>query len=259
MEKELIKITTNKEGQKLVSARELYEGLKFDDMDNFSRWIKKQLDNVDAVENIDFTKTLFKEGLSKTGQTKTDYILTIDIAKEICMVVGVAPRTNEETRKLSKQFRKFFIEAEKELRIIKKLDSYMIEDPIERAKRWIEEAEERKALMEENIKKDEEIKVLKPKAEFTDKFLQDDTLYKATDIAKEIGMTATKFNRLLEGLGIQFKQGGKWYITSEYDGNGYTKPYTFEYKEGKIQTQMRWSSKGRKFILDTLESLGIIK
>ena len=179
MEKELIEITINEEGQKLVSARELYEGLKFDDMDNFSRWIKKQLDNVDAVENIDFTKTLFKEGLSKTGQTKTDYILTIDIAKEICMVVGVAPRTNEETRKLSKQFRKFFIEAEKELRIIKKLDSYMIEDPIERAKRWIEEAEERKALMEENIKKDEEIKVLKPKAEFTDKFLQDDTLYKA--------------------------------------------------------------------------------
>ena len=74
MEKELIKITTNEEGQKLVSARELYEGLKFDDMDNFSRWIKKQLDNVDAVENIDFTKTLFKEGLSKTGQTKTEKI-----------------------------------------------------------------------------------------------------------------------------------------------------------------------------------------
>ena len=41
MEKELIKITINEEGQKLVSARELYEGLKFDDMDNFSRWIKK--------------------------------------------------------------------------------------------------------------------------------------------------------------------------------------------------------------------------
>ena len=172
------------------------------------------------------------------------------MAKELCMV---------ENNELGRQFRKYFIEAEKQLKEVKKLDSYMIEDPIERAKRWIEEAEERKVLMEENIKKDKEIKVLKPKAEFTDKFLQDDTLYKATDIAKEVGMTATKFNRLLEGLGIQFKQGGKWYITSEHDGNGYTKPYTFEYKEGKIQTQMRWTSKGRKFILDTLESLGIIK
>lgn len=164
-----------------------------------------------------------------------------------------------ENNELGRQFRKYFIEAERQLQEIKKLDSYMIDDPIERAKRWIEEAEERKALKEDNIKKDEEIKVLKPKAEFTDKFLQDDTLYKATDIAKEVGMTVTKFNKLLNGLGIQFKQGGRWYITSEYDGNGYTKPYTFEYGEGKIQTQMRWTSHGRKFILNTLESLGIIK
>ena len=254
MEKELIKITTNEEGQKLVSARELYEGLKVEK--KFTDWIKNQLQNVDGIEGEDFFPL---KGKSEGGRPSTDYVLTTDIAKEICMVVGVAPRTNEETRKLSKQFRKYFIEVEKQLKEIKKLDSYMIEDPIERAKRWIEEAEERKYLMEENVKKDEEIKALKPKAEFTDKFLQDDTLYKATDIAKEVGMTATKFNKLLEGLGIQFKQGGKWYITSEYDGNGYTKPYTFEYKEGKIQTQMRWTSNGRKFILNTLESLGIIK
>lgn len=256
MEKELIKITTNEEGQKLVSARELHEKLKV--KQDFSDWIKKQLENVDAIEGEEFT-LLKGKTKEKGGRPNIDYILTTDIAKEICMVVGVAPRTNEETRKLSKQFRLYFVEAEKQLKEIKKLDSYMIEDPIERAKRWIEEAEERKALMEDNIKKEEEIKVLKPKAEFTDKFLQDDTLYKATDIAKEVGMTATKFNKLLEGLGIQFKQGGKWYITSEYDGNSYTKPYTFEYKEGKMQTQMRFTSKGRKFILDTLESLGIMK
>ena len=251
MEKELIKITTNEDGQKLVSARELHEGLKV--KSKFNDWITKRITKYGFEENQDFILVTQKKVTNNPKNPYTeqkDYVITVDMAKELCMV---------ENNELGRQFRKYFIEAEKQLKDIKKLDSYMIEDPIERAKRWIEEAEERKALMEENIKKDEEIKVLKPKAEFTDKFLQDDTLYKATDIAKEIGMTATKFNRLLEGLGIQFKQGGKWYITSEYDGNGYTKPYTFEYKEGKIQTQMRWSSRGRKFILDTLESLGIIK
>lgn len=248
MEKELIKITTNEEGQKLVSARELHEGLKV--KRDFTTWIKGRITKYDFIENEDYI-VFTKMGENPLGgRPQQDYIITVDMAKELCMV---------ENNDLGRQFRKYFIEIEKQLKEIKKLDSYMIEDPIERAKRWIEEAEERKYLMEENIKKDEEIKVLKPKAEFTEKFLQDDTLYKATDIAKEVGMTATKFNRLLEGLGIQFKQGGKWYITSEYDGNGYTKPYTFEYKEGKIQTQMRWSSRGRKFILDTLESLGIIK
>lgn len=251
MEKELIKITTNEDGQKLVSARELHEGLKV--KSKFNDWITKRITKYGFEENQDFILVTQKKVTNNPKNPYTeqkDYVITVDMAKELCMV---------ENNELGRQFRKYFIEAEKQLKEIKKLDSYMIEDPIERAKRWIEEAEERKALMEENIKKDEEIKVLKPKAEFTDKFLQDDTLYKATDIAKEVGMTATKFNRLLEGLGIQFKQGGKWYITSEYDGNGYTKPYTFEYKEGKIQTQMRWSSRGRKFILDTLESLGIIK
>lgn len=251
MEKELIKITTNEDGQKLVSARELHEGLKV--KSKFNDWITKRITKYGFEENQDFILVTQKKVTNNPKNPYTeqkDYVITVDMAKELCMV---------ENNELGRQFRKYFIEAEKQLKEIKKLDSYMIEDPIERAKRWIEEAEERKYLMEENIKKDEEIKVLKPKAEFTDKFLQDDTLYKATDIAKEVGMTATKFNRLLEGLGIQFKQGGKWYITSEYDGNGYTKPYTFEYKEGKIQTQMRFTPKGRKFILDTLESLGIIK
>ena len=251
MEKELIKITTNEDGQKLVSARELHEGLKV--KSKFNDWITKRITKYGFEENQDFILVTQKKVTNNPKNPYTeqkDYVITVDMAKELCMV---------ENNELGRQFRKYFIEAEKQLKEVKKLDSYMIEDPIERAKRWIEEAEERKALMEENIKKDKEIKVLKPKAEFTDKFLQDDTLYKATDIAKEVGMTATKFNRLLEGLGIQFKQGGKWYITSEHDGNGYTKPYTFEYKEGKIQTQMRWTSKGRKFILNTLESLGIIK
>ena len=110
--KELIKVTTNDKGQQLVSARELYEGLKYDiTKGNFTHWIEKQLENVDAVENIDFTRFVFKnEG---NNADINDYILTVEIAKEICMVVGISPRTNEETRKLSKQFRKYFIECEK--------------------------------------------------------------------------------------------------------------------------------------------------
>jgi len=45
-----------------------------------------------------------------------DYILTLDLAKEICMVTGVAPRTNKETKQLSKIVRTYFIIMEKALR-----------------------------------------------------------------------------------------------------------------------------------------------
>ena len=107
--KDLIKVTTNEKGQQLVSARELHEGLKI--KQDFSDWIKKQLESVDAIENDDFSRFPFKrEG---NNATLIEYVLTVDIAKEICMVVGVSPRTNEETRALSKQFRKYFIECEK--------------------------------------------------------------------------------------------------------------------------------------------------
>lgn len=108
---DLIKVTTNEEGQQLVSGRELHEVLGI--QGDFTHWVKKQIQNVDAIENEDFTKVVFKNELSKTGQTSHDYILTLDIAKEICMCVGVASRTSAKTKQLSKQVRKYFIECEK--------------------------------------------------------------------------------------------------------------------------------------------------
>ena len=107
---ELIKVTTNEQGQQLVDGRELHETLKV--QQDFSDWIKKQLENVDAIENEDFT---LLKGKSGGGRPSVDYILTLDTAKEICMVVGAAPRTNEETRQLSKVVRKYFIQCEKAL------------------------------------------------------------------------------------------------------------------------------------------------
>ncbi|MBU3176298.1 antA/AntB antirepressor family protein [Clostridium estertheticum] len=68
---------------------------------HFSDWIKKQLNSIDAEVNSEFTCFLFKrEG---NNATLIEYTLKIDIAKEICMVAGVAPRTNKETKILSNQ------------------------------------------------------------------------------------------------------------------------------------------------------------
>lgn len=125
MTNEIIKVTTNEEGQHLVDGRELHEVLKV--QQDFSDWIKKQIDNVDAIEGEDYTTVWhdpFKKVVNFNGNVNSmtrqgcsqDYILTLDIAKEICMVVGVAPRTNAETKTLSKKVRKYFIECEKQLK-----------------------------------------------------------------------------------------------------------------------------------------------
>ena len=111
MMNELISITKNENGELLVSARELHEALKVEKA--FSTWIQTQLKNIDAIENEDFVP--LKEE-SRGGRPGDNYILKLDTAKEICMVVGAAPRANHETKKLSKSIRKYFIECEKQLR-----------------------------------------------------------------------------------------------------------------------------------------------
>lgn len=154
---ELIKVITNEQGQQLVSGRELHEALKV--QKDFTDWIKTQLKSIDALENEDYCKNLFKGELSRTGQISHDYILTLDIAKEICMCVGVAPRTNEETRQLSKQVRKYFIECEKiannpyanlspELQSIIMLDQkqQMLEQQVQTVQQKVHEIEENAKL-----------------------------------------------------------------------------------------------------------------
>lgn len=45
--------------------------------------------------------------LSANGITKS-YMLTLDCSKDIAMYVGALPRTNKETKELSKMYRKYF-------------------------------------------------------------------------------------------------------------------------------------------------------
>jgi anti-repressor protein len=107
----LIPIYKGKHGNQLVNARELHEFLKVHQ--DFSDWIKKQLEVIESTENVDFARFPFKREQVSGVKTSIEYILTLDTAKEVCMIAGVAPRTNEETKKLSKQARQYFIEVEK--------------------------------------------------------------------------------------------------------------------------------------------------
>lgn len=60
-------------------------------------------------------------------------------------------------------------------------DSYMISDPVERAKKWIEEEKERQKLRAEN-------KVMLPKAKFYDTVANTESLFSMADVAKTLDM-----------------------------------------------------------------------
>lgn len=104
---ELIKITTNESGVNCVSARELHEGLEV--KRDFTTWIKGRITKYNFEENTDFTIMNLAHqngGASWGGNNKLDYIITVDMAKELCMV---------ENNDLGRKFRKYFIACEKKL------------------------------------------------------------------------------------------------------------------------------------------------
>ena len=131
-------------GDTYVSGRDLYKGLSV--RQDFTDWIKKQIELASANET-DYTIVWLHEShpfkrVAKDNKVKDtmdfnnlshlfkrvakddnlqqmrangyyqDYILTTELAKEICMGVGFAPRTNAETKAKSKIARKYFITME---------------------------------------------------------------------------------------------------------------------------------------------------
>ena len=258
--KDLIPVKQNKQGELLVSAKDLHKILKVEKA--FSTWIQLQLENVDAIENKDFFP--LKEE-STGGRPSIDYALKIDISKEICMVVGVAPRTNEETKKLSKQVRKYFIECERQLKENKlqltKHDQAILN--IINSKTDIEQAiaiKNFEKVVTEPLK--DEIKVLQPKAHYTDIILQNKGLIKVTSIAKDYGMSAQEFNKLLCDFKIQYRLGNQWFLYKKYQNKGYTHSETVNYKhkDGRddVNITTKWTQKGRLFLYEFLKGKDIL-
>lgn len=129
--------------------------------------------------------------------------------------------------------------------IQRKPDSYMIDDPVKRAERWIEERKAYEALV--------------PKGQYFDSQMRNPGTMTVTEIAKDYGMSAREFNQLLHKYGIQFKQGKHWVLYHKYDGKGYTQYEPFAYNDNKgVHNNLKWTQRGRKFIYDTLKEHRIL-
>jgi prophage antirepressor-like protein/phage antirepressor YoqD-like protein len=76
-------------------------------------------------------------------------------------------------------------------------------------------------------------------------------------IAKDYGMSAEKFNKLLYSLGVQYKVGGVWVLYAKYGGNGYTATRTFVKSNGKAIIYTIWLQSGREFLYRRLKKYGI--
>ena len=110
----------------------------------------------------------------------------------------------------------------------------------------------KKATLQEHLDK------ITPKAVYCDVVLQCDDGIQMSIIAKDYGMGAAAFNKLLHGLRVQFKMGDTWVLYKKYADKGYTVTRTYHINENMTAIHTYWTQRGRLFIYELLKWHGII-
>jgi len=237
-------VTVNTDNNRLtVSGRELHTALEVKTA--YKDWFPRMTE-YGFTEGVDFNPLKIEqvqtEGKRQVARTITDHQLTIDMAKELCMI--------QRTEK-GKQCRKYFIEVEKQWN-----------DPVTMAARsliWahkqLTEANEKVAMLTAQVEK------MKPESEYYRNALECKASMSARDLAKSLGISsANKLNRILCDLGVQYKEKDKTYyhLYAKYGGKGYAYLKCIPVSAYREERQLRWTPKGKKFVYDVLVKNGVI-
>lgn len=215
--RELITIKQNEAGEQLVSARELHKKLEISE--RFNNWFERML-KYGFIENIDYTGCKIFNTQAK--QELDEYILKLDMAKQICML---------QRSELGTQFRIYFIECEKRLKEVTqpKLPKTYLE-----ALKELVKVEEEKIALEYRV----------------NNLVHSKKLYTTTEIAKELGFkSANALNNILEEDKIQYKVNGTWVLCSKYSDKEYVSIKQTELDNGKIIYDRKWTGIGRDFLV----------
>lgn len=140
------------------------------------------------------------------------------------------------------------------------LASYQIEDPIERAKRWIEEQMHTRALEAQTEQQaqtigiqQKELTVAAPKVKYYDDTLASTDCLTTTQVADDLGISARALNQQLSNAGIQYFQSGSWHLKGKYREWNLASTRTYNYIKGDGSTGTKvnlvWNQRGKRFIL----------
>lgn len=233
-----IEIKNTEEYGMVVSSRTIADELGRRHSD-----VSISLNNI--LTNGDFRSLIIpSEYKDKKGETRKEYLLTKD--GFTLYMFNIQGHNDFKMAYINR-----FNEMEEQIKQQPQIsDSYMIDDPVERAKRWIEEEQQREQLTVEN-------ETLKPKASYYDLVLRNKSLLSVTEIAKDYGMGAKKFNNLLHELGIQYRLGKVWHLYAKLQDKGYTHSATFVIDEENSKITTKWTQAGRLFLYETLKENGI--
>lgn len=247
-ENELIKVSYDSE-RPTVSGRDLHEALEIKTL--YKDWFPRMCE-YGFEEGVDYNPLNFErvqeEGGRMVSRTVIDHQLTIEMAKQICMI---------QRTELGKKYREYFLELEKKWNSPDSLMARALQvanETLERIK------VQNVRLLEDNAIKTQQISEMQPKATYYDFVLTCTNALPISIIAKDYGWSATKLNGFLHDKGVQFKMGDTWILYANHADKGYTKSSTFAYTDGlggnRASIHTKWTQKGRLFIYDLMKAAG---
>lgn len=237
----------------LFLAKDVAEWIDYSKKSNGSYDVNSMLRMVDEDEKL-------VRKISVSGQNRNMWFLTEDGFYEVCM---------QSTKPNAKIFKK---EVKKILKTIRKTGMYMTDNVWDtitnnpeklgevlinygKVKRELEQLEEENQIQKQLIAE------YKPIKEYVDTILSSEDTMTITQIAADYGLSAYELNKTLNEQRIIRKVGGQWILYAEHMNKGYTKSETITVKKKngteKVVPNTKWTQKGRLFVHNLLETLGI--
>ena len=180
-----------------VNARDLHCFLE--NKDKYTTWIKDRIEQFGFVENKDFVT--FSEN-SEKGRPRKEYVVSIDMAKELAMV---------ERNAKGKEARLYFIDCEKKL---KQAQALQLPQSLPEALRLAANLAEQKMQLEAQIKEDA------PKVDYYDQL---------QEAPGEVTIT-----RLAKLFGIQRKRMIDWLRRNRFIYGATNTPYQNRIEQGLL-------------------------
>lgn len=247
-----IMIAVNFDNEKpTVSGRELHAALMIDT--RYNDWFPRMCE-YGFIEGGDYnllkTEQVQIEGNRRVKRNVIDHQLTIDMAKELCMI---------QRSEIGKKCREYFLEIERrwnspEATMARALQFSNQQLELVKGKNT--------QLLEVNTAQAERIKGMQPKVTYYDVVLNAEGLMPITTIAKDYGKSGRWLNGWLHEQGVQYKQGEVWLLYQKYADKGYvkSKTYTVNDENGNplAKPHTCWTQKGRLFIYELLKENGIL-
>ena len=248
--KDLSIIEINDAGERRVSGRQLHSLLRV--TTPYTIWFARMCD-YKFVENTDFWtdyKNVIRADGTRMPQQQVDHQLSIDMAKEICML---------QRSEIGQKIRRYFIAAEAAWNSPEAVMARAIQLQQNRQQTLETQMNELTASLEA---KTAQITEMEPKVTYYELVLSCLDAIPITVIAKDYGWSAVRMNNWLHQQKILYRMGRTWLLYQDVSEDGYTKSETHSYRDklGNVHTEIRlkWTQKGRLFIYELMKKAGIL-